>query len=396
MKKARLFAKIIYYVFTFSIGIILALFLPFYYMYDSDLLFGSMEKSLAEGNYAEAMGLVGGFYNTKPVLQQQFESGGGIVLFEAATLVFEEEKDTVNEAGKLHTAYAGFVYGVKDVYNVSGENNKTMLVVTNADNVETQIALLNYDSDGDGENDTITTMSNGFFYVDIAQEEVGSVANIRLVDAEGKDFYTVSTQLSYDEAFFQDVADFITVYNNKGTAEECEALAQQLLKNEDYAQSSYGVAPKGEADKRAAVFVVVYFVVIYVIADFLIGRRYILRFFKWLLVKVFKVKFKEKAPPKEEVFGHDYYCQVTIMLDVSVIPDFSDSVTVRYSNTEGEAEFLFLKENGYTVTQRVKAGTYVNLYTDLAKSYSAQNLPEKLVVEGYKKALKINIIRRED
>ena len=54
MKKAKLFAKIIYYVFTFSIGIILALFLPFYYMYDSDLLFGSMEKSLAEGNYAEA------------------------------------------------------------------------------------------------------------------------------------------------------------------------------------------------------------------------------------------------------------------------------------------------------------------------------------------------------
>ena len=139
-----------------------------------------------------------------------------------------------------------------------------------------------------------------------------------------------------------------------------------------------------------------YFVGIYVIGDFLVGNRYILKFFRWLLVKVFKVKFKEKPVKNKEAFGHDYYCQVTFVLDPSEVEGFSDSVQIRYSNNDGEISFLLLKEENYTTTVRVKAGTYVNLWIDLDRQYATQNLPETLVVEGFRKALKIKIIKRED
>lgn len=45
-----------------------------------------MQQSLESGNYWEAMVLVGGYFNKQPVFQQDLPDGGGIVLFEAATL----------------------------------------------------------------------------------------------------------------------------------------------------------------------------------------------------------------------------------------------------------------------------------------------------------------------
>ena len=393
MKHPKLFAKIVYYIFTFSIGIFLALFLPYFYILGETLNY--MQLYLEQGEYDKAMGLIGGFYDKQPLVEMQLPDGGGVVVFAAATLETDEEKGV----DKLQKAYSGFLYGVQNKYVVSGTNNSSKIVVTDLEGNEHSFDILNRDDNNDGTNDNVSTMLNhGFVFFDFPQIEVDSVSEITFIDSGGKTFAEVDVgELVFSESFFADVDKFIRVYNADPSDEALDKLQEQFLSlNENYATSTKGAEPRAVADKRAAVVVVVYFVSVYVIADFLVGRRYILRFFKWLLVKVFKVKFKEKAPPKEEVFGHDYYCQVTIMLDVSAIPDFSDGVTVRYSNTEGEAEFLLLKENGYTVTQRVKAGTYVNLYTDLSKGYIAQNLPEKLVVEGYKKALKINIIRRED
>ena len=85
MKKVSLFAKIVYYLFTFSLGIILAIFLPFVYLYDGEAL-NIIQDALDAGSYSQAMGLVGGYYNTESVLNAQFEGGGKIVLFESATL----------------------------------------------------------------------------------------------------------------------------------------------------------------------------------------------------------------------------------------------------------------------------------------------------------------------
>ena len=82
MKKGSIFAKIIYYLFVFSFGIILAIFLPFIFMYDGEAL-NTMQDQLDSGNYTEAMGMVGGYYNKNIVLNASFDAGGGIVLFEA-------------------------------------------------------------------------------------------------------------------------------------------------------------------------------------------------------------------------------------------------------------------------------------------------------------------------
>ena len=84
-----------------------------------------------------------------------------------------------------------------------------------------------------------------------------------------------------------------------------------------------------------------------------------------------------------------------MVLDTSAVADFAQSVQIHYSNGENEANFLLMKENGYTDTQRVKAGKYMNLHVDLDGKYTTANLPSVLVAEGYRKAFKINLTRQE-
>lgn len=86
-----------------------------------------------------------------------------------------------------------------------------------------------------------------------------------------------------------------------------------------------------------------YFIGIYLIGDSLIGKRYVIRFFKWVFVKVFKIKPKQKKVKNEETFGHDYFCKLTMTCDVSEVEEFDTSVQVKYSNESGEAQFTLLK-----------------------------------------------------
>ena len=93
MKHGKLFAKIIYYLFTFTMGIMLAVFLPFILMSDGECL-NIMEDSLEEGRYSDAMLLVGGYFDKREVFKSEFENGGGIVLFSSATLVYFDDEET--------------------------------------------------------------------------------------------------------------------------------------------------------------------------------------------------------------------------------------------------------------------------------------------------------------
>ncbi len=402
MKKTKLFAKIVYYVFTFSLGIFLALFLPIYYMMTETPRI--IQQSLEQGNYSDAMSLVGGYYNSQPVFQKNFSKKGGIVLFEAATLMYFPDSDEENEKNqdesKLHKAYAGFVYGVKDSYLLTGNNesNNAKVVVTDKDGIKRDYDLLDSDSDGDQIKDTCATFfTNGFFYLDIDLDTYKSVSKIELLDKNGDVFESLESDLSFQGTFFSDVNDFVEEYNKDHKSEKCQELNDVFLaKSQNYQMSSTSLA-RNKADSKSAVIVVVYFLCVYIIADFLVGRHYIIRFFNWLLVKVFKVKFKEKQPKYKEAFGHDYFCQVTFALDLSDVDGFSDGVQIKYSNEENEVCFILLKEQNYTATQRVKAGTYVNLWIDLDKNvYRTQNLPETLIVEGYQKGYQVKILKRED
>ncbi len=400
MKKS-VFPKIIYYLFTFALGLLLAFTLPYYFMF-YEVPLDDMERYLTERQYDKAMELVGGYFNRVPVFQRDFDYGGGIVLFEAVTPVYNsgEKDDETKDEAKLHKVYGGFIYGLKGAYNVSGEdNNRTKLVVTDLSGLHHTIDLLDIDMDGNGVKEDIGSLSqNGFIYLDLDQDTLGTVAALQFYDASGAVFLQIDAlDLKYEETFFTDINEFFEEYNRDYASDKLKDLDKAFReKNENYAISSFGDTQK-KADKKAAVVVVVYFVVIYIIADFLVGRHYIIRFFKWVYSKTPRGKARAlKRAQNKEAFGHDYYSQVTLSLDVSEIEDFSESVQVRYTNTDSELTFELLKENNYTAIERVKAGTYVNAWIDLNRDYAPVDMPENLIVEGYKMSVTIKIIKRKE
>lgn len=400
MKKGKLFAQIIYYVFMFFIGILLAIFLPYILTLDEAL--DIVNDSLMSGNYADAMQLSANYFDTKIVYEEEFGQGG-IVLFSSATLTFDErDEDATLSDTKLHKSYSGFVYGVKDTYDIfTTENNQAKLIVYGNDGVPQIVSILDYDADGDGSADGCSThMQYGLFFVEFAQEDYDSLKELELVDKNGDTYVhlVLNEGLSFEEPFFDDIDAFLTEYNAKPDSEKLDELRTEFFnKSSDYKSQTMRVA-NSRADKRATVIVVVYFVFVYIIGDLLVGGHYIIKFFRWLLVKVFKIKFKRKEPVRSELFGNDYFSKVTLVLDVSELENFSQSVQIRYNNEKGEeASFVLMKEQNYSDTQRIKAGTYVNMWIDVDKNvYATQNLPEKLVVQGYQMAIKVKLIKREE
>lgn len=399
MKKGKLFATIVYFLFTILIGILLVIFLPFALMYFGESV-NTIQKSLDAGEYDKAISLVGGYYDKVPVYQETFDNGGGIVLFTAASLLpgeIDEDGNTLDDA-KLHLAYSGFLYNTKSYYNtVSNEDNKSILVVTSLDDVDHKIDLLDSDVNEDGINDCIATYKQkSFIYIDIGVEVVGSIKSLAFYDKDGNKTIQVNADLSYSESFFDDVSAFVEEYNLDYKSDKLESLDEEFrAKSANYLKSSNGIA-KSSADKKAAIVVLIYFIIIYIIADFILGTHFIIKFFRWLLVKVFKVKFKTKAPKKQEVFGHDYFCKFTLQADVDDFDIFEESIQVRYSNETDEVTFILLKSRNYTATESVKAGNYVNLWVDINDKYLTKNLPDILEVEGYHKQLTFKILKRED
>lgn len=424
MKKGGLFGKIVYYVFTFLIGILIALGLP-YYFYNLTAPYEFIDRSLSEGDYASAVVLISNYFNKQIAYEHQFESGGGIVLFEGVVSVQSnsQEPDPLN--GTLYKTYIGFVYGTEGAYNVYGTgNNRTKLVVTDVNGNQIDVELLDFDADGDEINDGIATQTqNDFIILDIDANAVPSIGKLALIDKDGNEFWSSQAlNLTFDGDFFVKVDGYIGEYNaliqsfyDATTDEQRQTVNEQLEEtftsfNKQFATyPNYGYLAADSEDylkvdkelnkisnRKSIPAIVIYFVCVYVIGDFLLGTHYIIKGVRWILVKVFKVKLKSKDKvSRSEVFGHDYYSSVTVSLDLDAVPDFSESVQIKYTNTDAEVVFILLKENGYTATERIKAGTYVNPFIDINREYAPVDLPENLVVEGYRMDVKIKIIKRE-
>lgn len=395
-KKQKIFINVLYYGFTFLIGFMLAIILPNMYMYSMSMT--EIRTSLINGEYDKAMGMVGGYYN-KADVYKNIEEHSGIVIFEAATLVYnsgEEDDETVDET-KLQKSYAGYFFMTNNDYDIwSNEENKAVIKVENTNGATLEYSILDYDSDGDGTIDTMSTyFEKGFIYFDLGQEKFTSIAKISFVDKDGITYKEYIMDLKYDGAFFNDVDDFLNEYNLDYNSEKLVELDEQFLsKNGNYQKSSYGDI-QSKAMGKAVKLVLLYFVVIYLIGDTLFGAHYLIKFGKFILVKVFKVKFKEKKAKEEKSFGNDYYSMVTISLDLSEVPDFSGSVVVRYQSTNEVLEFNLLKSNNYTTQKRVKAGVYPNPWIELDEHYKALDLPENLNIEGYRKSYVVKIINNE-
>lgn len=371
--------------------------LPYFIMYS--IAPKEMGNYLNLGEYDKAMELVGGYFNNQPIVNEQFESGG-IVLFEAITPVYNsgQEGDETKDETKYHKAYAGFIYGIQESYQVGGEdNNLTKLIVTDLESEQHIVNLLDYDGDKNDIKENIgSLMAYGFIYLDLDQEQLNSLSKLEFVDNSGKIFKSVNVNLQYSEQFFLDVNEFLEEYNRDFKSDKLPDLDKEFRsKSSNYIMSSHGNVRK-KADTKATIIIVVYFVIIYIIADFLVGGHYIIKFFRWVHGKVGKGKKKQKAVPQQEVFGHDYYSQVTVSLDLTELPNFNESVQLRYTNSDVEISFTLLQENNYVTTERIKAGTYVNAWLDLNREYAPVDMPENLIVEGYKMDVKIKIIKRKE
>ncbi len=433
MKKSRIFATVVYFIFTFGIGIIFSLTLPGYFA-----TFTSpaeiVRDALGRGDFLTAIVLTEPIgFGSEPSLSRTFEEGGGIVLFECVTEVYDRGTDENNDPdgdglirGMLYKCYAGFVYGVANRYDVfSRTGNGTALKVTKADGTEKTLPLLDYDSDGNGSNDGISTYTqNGFILLEIRESDVDSIKKLVFTDKTGAEVLVAESdrELGFSDAFFDCFGD-IENYNAlvaEGTREGISSEERESLKKEreDYASSveqalgstegcvftakseAYQNASReisNRANKKAIPFIIIYFVVIYIIADFLLGTHFIIKFFQWFLFKVCKIPHKEKKPAVDtELYGHDYYSMVTFKLDLSEVPEFSGSVGIKYMSDTGE-EFLFtlLKEDEYTATLRMKAGVYVNPFIDIDRAYGPVDLPDNLIVEGYQTENTIRIVKRE-
>ncbi len=392
--KFRIVVKVIYYIFAFSMGLLFAVSLPNWFSYDITLNY--IHDSLVDGNYSSSVSFVGGYYNDEYVYLDTFSDESGIVLFEAVTLTYDSENASNSET-KVHKAYMGYIWGIKDSYDVAydSENNHTMMVIKNLSDESFKIELLDYDSNNDGIKEDISSLkSKDFFYLDIDYDLVNSLKSITLVDKNGNDYLFVDLSdkgLSYNTNFFNDVDEFVNEYNTNYASERLAELDEEFRgKSTHYQISKSGRELTKKALTWSILIILAYFIVIYLVGDIALGKRYVIKGFKWVLKKVFKVKFKSEEEKTEldrikelegQKFGSDYYSKVSMTLDTTEAEGLTGGVVISYSNEKGRIEFNLTKSSGYTQSQRIKAGVYKNPWIDIDPLYEAYELPENLLVE---------------
>ena len=388
-KKAKVFLKAAYWIFTFGLGIVLALVMPGITFYED--LAVEMNNSLVEGRYADAMKLLGGYYDEEYVYNDEFSDEAGIVIFKAATLL-ENTEEGATQPYTIRSVYSIFLYNVKDKYLVtSNEDNKSHVLVTDKNDKTAKISVLNFDSDGDTIYDNVSTLVNfTYMYFEIADSDANTIKQIDLIDASGKLYQTIKVDLDFEDNFFIKLKPFITEYNKNSGSNALQGFNDSFLASDDSYKMGNHDAVYAQSNKKATMFVLFYFIWIYILGDFIVGKRYIIKFFVWLYRKIRKIEKPEAD--KNSVYGTDYYSNVTFNLKV---PEGCDvNVSVTYHNETDEIELLFTKDNNYTVTKRVHAGTYVNAWLE-CPGYETINLPKTLNVRGYKMTVDVILNKTE-
>lgn len=391
-KKLALFLKIIYWIFTFVLGLLLAFALPG--ILTQVTIAQNMNTYLLEGKYSNAMGLVGGYYDKNYIYQESFEDECGVVLFSSSTLfevINEEEKTSKYE---LRSVYSGFLYNANDKYLVDMLNDNKTIIKAYGDDKVIDINILNCDSNGDGIYDSITTLNESIYvYFEIEYSEISKIDKIEFIDRENKIYQSIDlTAVDYTKTFefFAAVSAFENEYNNNPESNKLEGLENAILANENYKKSDHTAEYK-QGGRKATLAVLLYFIWIYILGDFIAGKRYIWRFLKWIYRKIRRIK--EDEPVKEEVYGSDYYSQLTFKL---IVPEECDiNVSIKYHNENYSIEMILSKDNDYIITQRVHAGEYVNAWLE-CPGYETLNLPKKLTVRGFKMTVEVILNKIEE
>lgn len=378
-KKLKLFIKILYYVLTFGLGIILALILPGSVLYEN--LAQDMNQNLLDGEYDKSMCLIGGYYDKEWAYQETFDDESGVVLFRAMTI---NQDETPYQA---QLCYAGFLYNVtEDVYKTKKleYGNKTALYVNKDESSESRVEILNYDSNQDGAYDSVNTMVNyKYLYFEILMGSVEEIKSLSFYDMDGNLFHkadTSSKTLDFKDTFFTSLETFKTEFNQDNAGSNLQALEDAFLsQNNNYQKGNYGDAYV-RANKFSATVVIIYFVCVYLIADFLVGQHFIIRFIIFIVDKIKRKRHPEEAP--NDLYGTDYFTQVTFKLEVD--PSVSSDVLLRFSKEDNNEEVVLLaKKSNYELTKRIHAGKYGNLRFE-SDELEPTDLPEVLEIKGFK------------
>lgn len=401
-KKLKIFITIIYYIFTIGIGVLIAVVSPGIIM-TRDLP-KHLEEYLNNGEYARSVNLLAGYDDKEIAYQETFQDGSGIVLFRTLSIV-QNVGDATTQNDNVYNSYSGFIYNLGGRYkSYSLVNNKTTLVV-NYDEAtyqrgkgggdglvsNTEIKLLNHDTDGDGMYDNVVTLvSYNYVYFEITEKRVSNIENITFLDCEGNVYITLNKHFDFTNEFHTSLNEFVTAYNKNSQDTKLVDLEKEFLaKNANYEKCSYQEETT-RAQSSGAIVVLVYFIIIYILGDVLLWPRFIPAVCYWAYKKIRRKMGKEESDQQEQVsvYGSDYYTQLTVNLKVP--EDCGINITVHYHNETDEINMIFNKENNYSVTQRTHAGVYVNAWLE-APGYESENLPSSLAVRGYKMNVDVSL-----
>ena len=392
--KIKVFIKVIYYFSAFTLGIFLAIFIPnrLVYKYTMDIIV----DSLNEKKYSDAMIYMGGYYNSDYVYQVDFGNNSGIVLFESVTLRNNvSATTTASTKYRLEYAYSGFIYNVKD-YNVKrlSNNSSKILLYDNANKTQS-ISILDLDSDGDSYFDTNNTLDDrGFIYLNFQNTELKNLNKIEFLDCEGKvfksfDLSTVNYKFNFEGKFFTDVTEFLNEYNSNNNSDKLKTLDEKFRAiSNKYIYSTYKNSSGSKATTISIIIIVSYFLGVYLFGDLVLGRRHTWKALKFILTKVFKVKFKEK-PRKgaDSSIINDYKTTVTISLDLSKVKEkdlFQDEVNISYNSEYEIIDFKLTKGNNYKEVKQVRNGDYTNFKHDLSSKYEFVGYSSSVNISGFK------------
>ena len=235
----------------------------------------AIDSSLASGDYSNAMRLIGGYYDRQCVYSSE-KDGKKIIIFASCILEQKEVDGNMIDGAKITKAYSGFLFNVKNDYDVrSEENNQTKLVCKSESDVVYNYKLINYDYDNNDSNDTIMTLVDyDFIYFGITNEMLSDVDTLEFIDKDGNSFAKFENlDLDFDEAFFDDVNDFVNEYNNDYASTNLEKLDREFRSKSDNYQMGYFDDIKKRAEKKATTIVLIYFAFAFLIGDVLVGKR---------------------------------------------------------------------------------------------------------------------------
>lgn len=394
-KKWKIFFKILYYVLTFSLGIFIAFVLP---SANRDIQrYNFINQYIEEKDLVKAVDLMCEVYNKEIVYENEEKE---IYIFETMTPTIVKVEESEDEEKYIYDAsYVVIIRNLKrETFEKTSDNLSKITI-----NGENKIEILNSDLDGDGNNDTVATLIEGsYICVSLHKVNYTEINSIELVDAYGVTVTKVELSLDYSTDFFKECESFIAKYNefyedgeiNDSENIELENIYKKLNeKNANYQKiGSYSLEEIEEIAIRDSIsFVLLYFIWVYILGDFLVGKRYIWRFIKWIFKKI-KNKIKP-AKEKDEplALGKNFYSLVTLQLEVP--EEFSGSVLVSYEHEENSAynfKSVITKGSNFIKQERVHGGVY-KLKSTECDGYEILDLPEKLDVKGYKMTINFKV-----